>query len=256
LGPEYSFSDLLVRKLYPDAEVEHLNNLSKLVEKSRDGCAVVPSENSIAGPVGEVIRKIRDVNNIFITREIYYPIKLCLGGLGSEKDIEVIYSHPKAIQQCGDYLSEIGAKVKAVESTSEAAKTAKKYGKKAGVICAEDAIKKYQLNLLKENVQDNLNNYTIFWELSNKEAEIDNNKRIGTALIVDLENKVGALYKFLEIFYEEGVNLYFINSWPENGEYWFLIKTESDKNRPSPSKIEKFCKKFRYLGTYNIIDFR
>jgi prephenate dehydratase len=229
------------------------------VEKAYEGyVTLVPSENSIVGPVGEIIRKIREVDNIFINKEIYYPIKLCLGGLAnSEDDIEIIYSHPKAIEQCSNYLSKKSVQVREAESTSEAAKTIKKYSKKAvGVICAKEAIEEYGLNLLLENIQDNLSNYTVFWELSNKEKEIDYNEKIGTALIVDLENKVGALYKFLKPFYENGVNLYFINSWPENGEYWFLIKMEANKYRIPEIKIKRVCKKYRCLGSYNIIDFR
>ena len=73
-------------------------------------------------------------------------------------------------------------------------------------------------------------------------------------MIVDLNDEPGALYKFLEVFYEEGVNLYFINSWPE--EYWFLIKTEANKDRPDPTKLKEKCKKLRNLGSYNRISLR
>ena len=259
MGPEYSFSDILARKLYPEAEIEYLSEPSEIVEKAGTGCvALVPSENSIAGPVGEIIRKIRELDNIFINKEIRYPINLCLGALTDSEDaIEIIYSHSKAIEQCRNYLNKRKVKIKETESTSEAAKIIKKVGKReAGVICAKEAIEKYGLNLLKENIQDHANNYTIFWELSNREKEIDYNEKIGTALIIDLEDKPGALYKFLEPFYENGINLYFINSWPENGEYWFLVKMEANKYEVPENKIKRVCKKYRYLGSYNIIDFR
>lgn len=252
LGPKYSFSDILTRKLYPEAEIKYSDKPSKLVEKAREGyITIVPVENSIAGLVGEIIRKIREVDNVFINKEIYYPIKLCLGSLdNSEEDIEIIYSHPKAIEQCSNYFSKRKIKIREAESTSEAAKKIKKSNKKeTGVICAKEAIQEYGLNLLKENIQDDKNNYTVFWELSNKEKEIDYNKKIGTALIVDLEDKPGALFRFLNPFYEHEINLYFITSWPENGEYWFLIKMESDKI----PKIKRVCKKYRCLGSYNII---
>jgi prephenate dehydratase len=259
LGPKYSFSDILARKIYLEFEIYHLRTNSDLVEKASKGyTTLVPSENSVAGPVGETIRKVRETENVFINKEIYYPINQCLGGLGnSEEDIEIIYSHPKAIEQCINYLNKRDIKYKDAESTSEAAKTIKRYDKKSvGVICAREAIEEWGLNLLKENIQDNPSNYTVFWELSNKEKKIAHNEKIGTALIVDLENEPGALRRFLKPFDENGVNLYFINSWPENGEYWFLIKMEANKYRVPPIKIERICKKLRYLGSYNIIDFR
>ena len=256
MGPEYSFSDILARKLYPEAEIKYLSEPSVIVEKASTGCvALVPSENSIAGPVGEIIRKIRELDNIFINKEIRYPINLCLGALTDSEDaIEIIYSHSKAIEQCRNYLNKRKVKIKETESTSEAAKIIKKVGKReAGVICAKEAIEKYGLNLLKENIQDHANNYTIFWELSNKEKEIDYNGKIGSALIVNLANNPRAVQRFIELFYEEGIERYSIIPWSENDEYWCLIKIEANG---IPKNIEKICKKCRYLGSYNIIDFR
>ena len=262
LGPKNSFSDILARKLYPNTKIYHLKTISDLIEEASKGEKVlVPCENSIDGMVGETIRKIREIDNIYINREICYPIDLCLGGLGKEEDVNVVHSHPKAINQCLNYLNEKGIIYKEVSSTSEAAKKVKEYGKDSiGVICSKEALKEYGLNLLKEKIQDNLNNYTIFWELSNEEISPNYNKKIGTAMIVDLDNESGALYKFLKPFDDERINLYFINSWPEDGIYWciywFLIKTEADKDRPDPMKLKKECKKLRYLGSYNRINLK
>lgn len=260
LGPEYSFSDILARKLYPDKEIIHLKTNSKLVEKASQGETVlVPCENSVAGPVGETIRKLRDKDNLYINKEIYAPINQCLGGLESseENSINIIYSHQKALDQCRNYLDDNNIESVEAPSTSEAAKTIKEYEKTSiGVICAKEAIQKYKLKLLKENIQDYPNNYTVFWELSDEEKDLDYDKKIGTAMIVDLDNEPGALLRFLKPFDENGVNLYFINSWPENREYWFLTKMEANKYRVHPIKLKRVCKKLRYLGSYNIIDLR
>ena len=214
---------------------------------------MVAVENSIDGMVGESIRRIRKRENVFVTMEVYCPINLCLGGMENSKEekLEEVYSHPKALGQCSEYLEKLGANKIPTKSTTAAIRIVKELGNpKVGVIAPKEAIEKNGLKVLKEGVQDEKNNYTIFWELSNKKE-----KGHCTALIVDLIDKPGALYEFLKPFARKGINLYAIHSWPENGKYWFLVKVRCSNEEIPWKELERRAEKIRDLGSYSIKSF-
>jgi len=272
LGPEYSFSDLVARKLYPESEILYMKSNAELIEKALEGeIILVPCENTIAGLVEETINKIKG-EDIYITKEVLFPVNQCLGGLkdSKEKDIEIVLSHQKALEQCKNYLNKNNLCPVETSSTSEAAKAVKDSGKlNYGVICSREAITEYGLTLLRENIQDYPDNCTIFWELSNREKEINEELPVGTAYMVNLKNDLGPFRKFFKHIYENDINVYFLNPWQENrktaGEadsppdllsYWFLIKLKAERNKILGTKLERICDRVKCLGNYNIIDFR
>ena len=197
---------------------------------------------------------------MFVTREIYYPVVLCLGTVKSdcedlsraEKDLKVVYSHAKALNQCSRYLRRLKVRRIPTSSTTEAVRTVKELNDpSAGVIASKEAIVENGLELLKVGVQDVKDNYTVFWELGNRKTRGER-----TSLIVDLKDERGALYKFLEPFYEENINLYAIHSWPKNRGYWFLLKTEASEEEIPFAKLEKRARRIRSLGSYDVVDYR
>jgi len=277
LDSPQSFSGIVARNLYPEADIYYLNSNSELVERVCEGERVlVAIENSVDSIVGETLRSIRERENVFVTREIYYPVVLCLGGVKSdcdaaetERSLKVVYSYPKALNQCSRYLRHLKVNTIPTSSTTEAVRIVKELNDpSAGVIASEEAIVESGLELLKVGVQDVKDNYTVFWELSSRKGRGER-----TSLIADLKNKPGALYKFLEPFYEEDINLYAIHSWPKNSdlrrtlleadvnvkpalEYWFLLKVEASEEEIPFEKLEKRASRIRSLGSYDVVDYR
>jgi len=196
---------------------------------------------------------------VFVTREIYYPVILCLGGVKSdcdaaetERSLKVVYSYPKALNQCSRYLRHLKVNMIPTSSRTKAVRMVKELNDpSAGVIASEEAIVESGLELLKVGVQDVKDNYTVFWELSSRKTRGER-----TSLIADLKNKPGALYKFLEPFYEEDINLYAIHSWPKNRGYWFLLKVEASEEEIPFEKLEKRASRIRSLGSYDVVDYR
>ncbi len=254
LGPEYTFSDNLARKLYPSSEICYLNSNSSLVDIASKGERVlVAIENSVDSIVGETLKKVREKGNINIAKEIYYPIIQCLGGVkgAKEKDLRVVYSHQKALAQTLEYLNKLSVTYKETNSTAEAAEIVNEFGEYSiGVVGSEESINYCGLELLRKNIQEK-SAYTTFWELGRKKGDGDH-----TALIIDLKEDSGALYKFLEPIYKQELNLYALHSWPENGGYWFLIKIEESEKNIDFNQLNKETEEIRNLGSYNIIDFR
>ena len=85
----------------------------------------------------------------------------------------------------------------------------------------------YDLEILRESIQDNNNNLTRFIVISKKEA----NKSIKnkTSIVFSTENKPGSLYRILDIFSLWDINMTRIESRPAKnklGRYIFFVDIE------------------------------
>jgi len=127
------------------------------------------------------------------------------------EEIKEVYSHRQALAQCRNWLEKNLPHAKLIETDSTARAceiVLEKEGSAA--IASEVASYTYHLNILAENIQDSLNNYTRFLVLGKRDM-----KRTGkdkTSLLFAVRDEAGALYKALESFYRYGINLTKIES--------------------------------------------
>ena len=170
-------------------------------------------------------------------------------------EIKVVYSHPQALAQCKNFLSENlpNAKQIAVESTAYSAQKVSQVEENCACICNMSCLEEYNLKLIKESIQDNAFNKTKFWVLSKKENTGGNFEKM--SMIFSVKDKPGALYNVLEIFNKYNLNLTKIESRPAKtilGEYYFLIDI-SIENGNEESAIKDIKEKgiyVRILGKY------
>lgn len=268
LGPEGTYAQQAMEQLVAkyDIKVEQkipLNPITailKTVDNDKNAFAVLPIENSIEGIVRETIDnlvKLED-ENLKITAETVIPISHCLmSEAKNPSEIKYIISHPQALGQCSGYICENlkGVTVLEAASTSEAARQAKEKGKEYAAIASKIAAKKFDLNILAEQINDEKDNKTRFILLTRTPLSATENAK--TSIFFSVKNEPGSLVKVLNIFDQEKINLMYIESRPSKkkmGEYNFCLDLEghvTDKNIASAiEKAGKITNRIVVTGSY------
>lgn len=237
LGPNASFSemakDLFCAKYdiqaYP-TPMQTIRQVIEFVEQNPNTLGVLPVENSIEGTVRESLDNLMlSCNpNIKILSEVIMPIRHCLLSRTTEfYSITGVISHPQALAQCQNFLhDELPRNLNIIEATStaEAARSLTNYNLTYAAIGSEKTAEVYNLNILRENINDDKSNQTRFALIGDFETEKTGRDR--TSLAFSTANKPGALLEILNIFYENNINLTFIASRPSKqsfGEYIFIV---------------------------------
>lgn len=189
-----------------DYEIIFCGTHKKVLQKLTEGpaVAVVPIFNSIAGEVTEVTLPLQELlekgYEFFERDKIDLPISHCLlapSHITSVEKIEKIFSHERAIQQCGKYLDSIGIVLGARnrhDSTGNSAKVVSRLDQRemAAAIAPKEAAAEYGLKILATDIQDSSDNYTTFVLLENK-AKIES----VTVGIIGIAGKFGRMFEKL-----------------------------------------------------------
>ncbi len=189
-----------------------------LANNGADYC-VMAIENSIAGSILPNYNLIKDYG-FQINAEVYMHIQMHLVGLKgvSIDSLEYVQSHPMAIRQCSDYLSNY-PRVKILElfDTAACAKMiADQKLTNTAAISSKEAAEKYGLSILANNIENNAQNYTRFLVLSKAGSKIEDANK--ASLNFELKHAMGSLADVLIIFKNNRVNLTKIQSVPIIGQ--------------------------------------
>ena len=268
LGPEGTYAQQAMEQLVAKYDIKDVQKITlnpitailKTVDNDKNAFAVLPIENSIEGIVRETIDnlvKLED-ENLKITAETVIPISHCLmSEAKNPSEIKYIISHPQALGQCSGYICENlkGVTVLEAASTSEAARQAKEKGKEYAAIASKIAAKKFDLNILAEQINDEKDNKTRFILLTRTPLSATENDK--TSIFFSVKNEPGSLVKVLNIFDQENINLMYIESRPSKkkmGEYNFCLDLEghvTDKNIASAiEKAGKITNRIVVTGSY------
>ena len=176
-------------------------------------------------------------------------------------DISEVHSHPVALAQCRNFLSE-HPDIKAVEAEDTAGSAAyiakhKKCGWAA--ICSSYAAKLYGMKVLQEDIHDNKHNYTRFLVVCNPHGVARfscEGKRNKASLVFSLPHEEGSLSKVLTILSFYDINLTKIQSLPIVGhewEYLFYVDvtfSNMERFRQGIDAITPLVKNIKILGEY------
>lgn len=260
LGPEATFTHKAAVEQFghsaqflPQLDIA---SVFKEVEVGHANFGVVPIENSTEGVVNHTLDKFVE-SELKICGEIIISVDHQL--LSRESDIKAvkrIYSHPHALAQCRRWLALNLPNVELhhAESTSSGAKRVVSETGTAA-IASGFAADYYSLNILAQNIQDQINNYTRFLVLGDAQPKPTGDDKTSIAFVT--RDKPGILYHLLKPLAEAKINLTKIESRPlkiKPWEYMFFIDLDahiSDKNiQKIFKKLEKQCVKFKVLGSY------
>lgn len=269
LGPEASFSEMaadIFRQKYDiKARPEKMMTIRQVIEfvdETPNVLGVLPLENSLEGSVRESLDNLMLTKNpdIRMLSQVIMPIKHCLIARTTEfYSITGIISHPQALAQCQNFIhDELPRNLNIIEATStaEAARSLANYNLTYAAIGSRKTAEVYNLNILRENINDDQTNQTRFVLIGNFDTEITGNDK--TSLVFATENKPGALMDILNIFYQNKINLSYIVSRPSKinfGDYNFIVNFDGHiKNPKIKGAVEQLKEKttfFRFFGSYS-----
>ncbi len=248
---------------------KEFKEIFELVKNQKADYGILPIENSIAGSVYENY-DLLDKYEVKIVGESYLKIELCLLGVKIKiplnqriKLMKKIYSHPKALEQCKKFFEKHPWLEKVV--FSDTAGSAKYVSETKditlGAIASKECAKIYNLQVLKENIEDFKNNFTRFLIITDSRKYKTPQTANKASLIFVLPHVPGSLYRSLEVFAQNNLNLTKIESRPiptKPFEYLFYLDFEFDKEIFMNGKLEKILqevkkktKKLKILGFYS-----
>ena len=268
-GEKGAYSHLACLELFPKAEVKACATFEETFQIAKDNSdykIIIPIENSLAGRVADIHYLIPKYK-LQIHAEHFQKVNHNLLGIkGSKiKNIKTVRSHVQAIDQCQKIIKEYNLKSIISADTAGSAKfVSEKNDKTDSAIASELAAKIYDLEILKKNIEDGLNNVTRFFIMGkqSKHPEFGNKKYI-TSCIFKLKSIPAALYKALGGFATNGVNLTKLESFAVKNTFDqvnFYIDIEGHIENPSLQKaLEELgfhTQKLDILGVYEANKYR
>jgi chorismate mutase/prephenate dehydratase len=194
---------------------------------------------------------------VVIRRELVLEIGHCLmSAANGLTQIERVYSHPQALAQCREWLGKHLPAAQLVQTPSTSAAAREALSDAAGAaIGSKLAAELFGVAILRENIQDRVENATRFVMLANDDAPRTGNDK--TTLAFAVHDSRGALRRVLEIFDDAGVNLTRIESRPSRRRVWdyvFLADLEGHREDPhivaALATLNDRCPMLKILGSY------
>ena len=226
LGPPATYTHLACIERFGSSinaiPIGSIQEVFEAVEKGKINFGVVPIENSTEGAVNRTLDMFID-SEVKICGEILIRISHdLLSKTGRAEDIQKIYSHPQALEQCSQWLRKNFPHIPLVEtvSTAKAAQTTME-DPNAAAIASSFAGHLYGLKSIASQIEDYLHNYTRFLVLNRQSAERTGKDK--TSILFSISHAPGTLYQVLKHFSEKKINLTKIESRPTKGKPWEYI---------------------------------
>jgi len=243
LGKPGSFSHAAARVFY-GADHTYLSAKSfedvfKSVAEGNAEIGVVPIENSLAGSIYENYDHF-NIYPVHISAEQYLKVEhylLCKKGeLPREerlKQIEIVYSHPKALEQCRSFFDTHGwmKPTVAADTATSAYQVASSDDLTIAAIGGLESAHLYRLHVLAEHIEDDRYNYTRFLYISKSAVMIQKSNKC--SLQFEVKHEPGSLVQMLKVLHKHRLNMTKIESRPIHGkpfEYNFYVDFEFDPN--------------------------
>ena len=232
-------------------------DIFKGVENGLCEYGIVPVENTLGGIVSQV-NDLMIHTPLYVTGAIEIPVEHCLVTYkGTDyREIRDVYSHMQALAQCRSFLERNHLNPVQYFDTAGAAKMLSEKGlKNTAAISSKLAAELYNLQVIKESIEDHETNKTRFLILSKEEEDKEGTK---CSIVFSTAHKSGTLFGVLEEFASAGLNLTRIESIPNRkGTYAFFLDFMGSKSAPEVQKVLETVRKktlnFRLLGCYEEI---
>ncbi len=216
---------------------------------------IVPVENSLGGVVSQVNQLIINTH-LHVVGAVELPVHHCLlAPPGTDyRELHATYSHSQALEQCHNFLERNNLEAIPYYDTAGSARmVAEKAPKSTAAIASRLAAEIYNLEIIKENIEDFDRNITRFLIFSKNDRNAQGTK---CSIIFSTSHKAGVLFEVLKVFADEGINLTRIESLPnKQGSYAFFLDflgSKSDKKVIDVlDMVKKNTRDFRLLGCYD-----
>lgn len=260
-GVKGAFAEMAVKRIFPDGNpvpYTDFKSAYKAVETGECECAVLPIENSYEGDVARVM-DLTYFGSLFINGVYDMAVEQHLFGTpdSHRNTIKKVISHPQALGQCAEYISERGLEPEeAVNTALAAAAVAKNGDNSVGVICSLEAGHEYGLKLIDRKINKDSKNTTRFAVFS----RIPRGESMGEEnfiVLFTVRDEAGSLSKAISVFGECGYNLKALKSRPSKDviwNYYFFLEGEGkltkDDEKRMLNKLSAVCTNVRLVGRY------
>jgi prephenate dehydratase len=268
-GVRGAFHEIATRRFFRNQEIEIVpcltfNDLFDSLLFGESDYGVVAIENSLVGSIIPNYALLRN-SKLKVLGELFLRIEQNLIVYPNEKmqDIQEIYSHPMAIEQCLEFLNPMrraGVRILDSEDTALSVKRiADNKLKGVAAIGSSLAAEIYGLEILQKNIQTNKKNFTRFLVISNElnyQIYIQSVEKNKASLNFKLPNEEGSLSQVLSVLAFYKINLSKIQSLPIVGtewEYMFyidLVFNDYEKFKGALSAIQPLTIELTILGEY------
>ena len=261
-GEYGAFSEMAARSYFGQdvvvAPQQDFSHLFQAVESGEATHGMVPIENTLMGSIYEnydhllkhdlsIIgeTKLRIVHNLIVNDGVTLA------------DIRQIHSQPPALAQCLDFIASLPeAKTIPAHDTAGAVKDLRDSGDRdAAAIASRQAAVDYGLEILREGIEDNHQNFTRFVVIAPVATQPEAPAK--TSIVFTLSHEPGSLFASLGAFAERNINMLKIESRPIAGrpfEYTFYLDIAGDQRdvlcREALEGLESHTTTFKILGSY------
>lgn len=225
-GAPGSFSHAAAQQLFgEDVELLPCRTFQEAFEAVRQGRArraVMPVENSLAGPVVQSLDLLWETE-LQVSAETHVRVELCLAtrpGTDPES-VRRVASHPVALQQCRGFFERYPELEEVTVDDTAGSIRALMQGSADydAAICSPLAVRLYHGQTLEHGIEDNAQNWTRFFELgAGRTTERSHGPSAVATVVVD--NSPGGLHRALEVLAGEGMDLTQLVARPIPGEPW------------------------------------
>ncbi len=263
-----SYSESCAKQMYPECETISCKTFDECFEKAKQDNSIrsiIPESNKTTGNIGVEYLIFKYRLNIYA--EHFFPIKHNLLGIkGSNLDsIKDVYSHAQALSQSSNFIKKNNLIENVRADTAGSAKYISDTNDKTkAAIASKLSAEIYNLEILKEDIQDEKNNVTRFLLMGKEiyQPELKDKNYI-TSFLFKLKSKPAALYSALSGFAINGVNMTKLQSFPEKNSFssfFFLCDIEGhiddQKIKNSLEELGLHCEDMHVLGVFKSDKFR
>ena len=268
-GNEGAYSQLAAEEIFPQAKLiscKTFENCFKQCANDENLRAIIPIENSIAGRVAD-IQYLMNKYKLQIYAEHFHKVShnLLVKPGTQMKKLKYVRSHSQAISQCQKIINEHKLDPIIAADTAGSAKfISENLVDNQAAIASTLAAKIYNLEILKNNIEDDEKNVTRFLIMGKKvqHPELKDNNYI-TSCIFKVKDKPAALYKCLGGFATNDVSLSKLESFSDQSsfeQYLFLCDIvghiEDPKVQKSLEELGFHTISLEILGVYPASPFR
>ena len=272
-GMKGAYAEQAIENFFEDCvEAQTVDSFDEIFQAVVDGKAdygMVPIENSTAGSVYNNYDNLTRYEDISIVGALTLRIQHSLLGVkgASLETIKNVYSHPQGLSQCSNFLrSQKWNAVDTVSTATAASLVAEKGSVENAAICNARNAAIYGLEVIKEGIQNEQNNYTRFVVIAANHVEEpagqwSEQKPNMASFVFTTKNEAGALYDALGVFKEANLSMNRLESRPIAGKpwkYWFYCDVVIPQAVENPNnyiedfsqKLKKMAEDVRILGVY------
>ncbi len=173
-----------------------------------------------------------------------------------------MFSHPQGLAQCGRFLDGHPAweRVSFYDTAGAARFVAEQNAAENAAIASDEAAEVYDLAVLKQGLETNVQNYTRFFVIARVTDSPDGpgpREKGKASFCFSVADQPGALFRALQVLAERGLNMKKLESRPIHGKPWqylFYIDVDLPSDRSVFSacmeELKSVTEDLRVLGTY------